>query len=154
MSRVEKTDTCWNWKMKLNETGYGQVTLFGKNEGAHRVSYELFVGDIPANHVVRHKCDNRKCVNPAHLETGTTQENINDKVGRNRQARGTELVQAQSINRARGEAHGTSKLTETDVVEMRLLYDFGASQKELVAKYGISQSNVSAIITKRLWKFI
>lgn len=154
LERVEKTDTCWNWTMKLNETGYGQVTIFGKCEPAHRVSYEMFVGDIPENYDIRHKCDNRRCVNPEHLEVGTRQQNINDKVERNRQAKGKALAEAQSKNRAKGEAHGTAKLTEVDVVEMRLLYDFGESKQNLLTKYGISTSQLNSILARRLWKHV
>lgn len=66
-SRVEKTDSCWNWTGCL-VYGYGCFGVFGKTVRAHRFSYELFNGPIPANLVLDHLCRNRACVNPAHLE--------------------------------------------------------------------------------------
>jgi hypothetical protein len=76
MEKVEKTETCWLWRATLNNLGYGQ---FGKDQRlyqAHRVAYELFVGEIPEGLELDHLCRVPSCVNPAHLEPVTHQENM------------------------------------------------------------------------------
>ena len=74
---------CWNWNKSCNPNGYGQIRLEGKNGYVHRVVYSVFVQEIPENLIVRHKCDNKKCCNPEHLELGTRSENQLDNVIRN-----------------------------------------------------------------------
>ena len=74
--KVEKTDACWVWTATLHNNGYGYMTFAGKNQPAHRISYTLIVGTIPAGLVIDHLCRNRACVNPAHLEPVTRKENL------------------------------------------------------------------------------
>jgi len=74
--RVEKTNNCWLWKNKPNKRGYSTLSHNGKNLLAHRFSYELKHGPIPARMVIDHLCRNRTCVNPDHLEIVSNKENI------------------------------------------------------------------------------
>jgi hypothetical protein len=74
-SKVEKTDTCWNWVSAISKEGYGRFSLNGTNQLAHRVAWCLTRGEIPIGKVIDHLCRNRKCCNPNHLEIVTTQEN-------------------------------------------------------------------------------
>jgi len=72
---------CWQWK-KSHPTGYGkcfQVSIDRKKKylTPHRLSYYKATGEYPE--LIRHKCDNRLCVNPDHLESGSHQQNGMDK---------------------------------------------------------------------------
>lgn len=70
---------CWEWTSVLNWKGYGRFSVSDKGrykqDSAHRVSYAIHIGKIPKGLTVHHKCHNRKCVNPKHLELKTNDEN-------------------------------------------------------------------------------
>lgn len=68
---------CWVWTAGRFDSGYGAFGIGGgKLLRAHRYAYEQVVGPIPAGLVLDHLCRNHPCVNPAHLEPVTDQENL------------------------------------------------------------------------------
>jgi len=79
--QVGKATDCWNWSAGL-WNGYGSFYINNKRHKAHRVSFVLANGYQPD--VCRHKCDNRLCVNPNHLENGNHKDNTNDMMQRGR----------------------------------------------------------------------
>lgn len=80
--RVDKESDpggCWLWVGTIGSDGYGYLIISGKERKAHRVSYELSVGEIPngleLDHVKKRGCLHRHCVNPDHLEAVSPLEN-------------------------------------------------------------------------------
>ncbi|QTK37306.1 HNH endonuclease signature motif containing protein [Xanthomonas citri] len=130
-----------------NPGGYGVVRHEGKPQLAHRVAYCAFHGISITRIkglVIRHECDNRRCVEPLHLRVGTQADNVNDMMRRKRH-RYTPLP-ARS-----GTAHATAKLDYTKVREIRAAYAKGAKQKHLANKYGVSQSLISYVVNNKGW---
>lgn len=126
--KVGDKSECWPWQAKTNEHGYG----YFKDERAHRVAYEILLGEIPQGMVACHRCDNRLCCNPFHIFIGTHQDNSDDAVRKGRVKR--------------GESHPRCKLTEAQVAMIRTSEQSGA---DLAREFGVSPSTISGIRTYR-----
>lgn len=155
MDRVEKTDSCWLWKLKPGGEGYGEIQCnpLGIKMTAHRFSYEIFKGPIPKGKWVLHHCDVRLCVNPQHLYAGTAADNNRDTKMRGRTCRGKKhpaYLYPDFIKN--GEENPNAKLTEKVILEMFRRIIGGEFQKNLAKEYGINRSLISAIIARRLWR--
>jgi hypothetical protein len=88
LNTIKRDNGCVEWTGSKHRDGYGKLKVLGRTYSAHRYAYTLFKGEIPAGNMIRHKCDNRLCVNIEHLETGTHRDNMNDRNERNRTAKG------------------------------------------------------------------
>ena len=126
---------CWEYTGFRNKQGYGRV----ENVLAHRVVYEALRGSANGL-VVCHSCDNPPCCNPAHLFLGTRSDNSADKVAKGRVPRGSQLPQ--------------SKITETDVVEIRRRVAAGEPMRVVGAAFGIAQPTVSEIWNRKKWRHV
>lgn len=141
LERVEKTDGCWLWQGFIEPAGYGSFRYGTRKQGrtvrAHRLSYEIHVGPIPPGMFVCHRCDNKRCVNPAHLFPGTRRENVDDMLKKNRQAS--------------GERHGQTPLTERDVILIRKLAS-SLPHRVMAKRFGVSKGTISNITLGKTWK--
>jgi hypothetical protein len=73
---------CVLWTAGVTKQGYGSfVPDRGAQQLAHRWAYEQVNGEIPADHVIDHLCRVRRCVNAAHLEAVTNEENLRRGAG-------------------------------------------------------------------------
>ena len=140
-SKFTKSDGCWEWTASKVKGGYGQIRVSEQMQYSHRVAYQLYVGEIPAGMCVCHHCDNKGCVNPAHLFLGTQAENMLDCKNK---GRGVHPDNS-------GEKNGRAKLTEAQVVEIRVRYSEGDTQSNLAKEFGVTQTAISHIVCGRNW---
>ena len=139
---------CVEHNQKGGPKGYGNTTLNGRKIPLHRKVYCESVGLTPDSIqglVVRHKCDNPRCINPEHLELGTVKDNVHDCITRGRARRGV----------SKGEANGCSVLTRQQVQDIRREYrrysrTHGTTQ--LAKQYGVSFQNIHQIISNKSWE--
>lgn len=144
----EDAGECWEWGGSRTVGGYAIVHNGRRQMYAHRLSYEIHNGPIPDGLWVLHRCDNPPCTNPAHLFAGTAADNALDREQKGRGARNIPPTK-------RGSANYRAKLTESDVVKIRQAYASGGIfQKALANQFGVDQSIISEIITRKRWAHV
>lgn len=147
--RIGAPDECWEWTAGRASNGYGNIYVEGGNsprfEKAHRAAWMLTHGPISPGLVVRHHCDNRGCVNPAHLEIGTHLDNMRDAVERGRTSHIPRLI---------GIQHPRAKLTDSAVIDIRHRRVGGESAAALAEEFGVSRSLIWQVARGALWRHI
>ena len=126
----------WPWTARAWR-GYGLITRNNKNVRAHRAVYELSRNVILVTAIVRHTCDNPLCCNPRHLLSGIHQDNMDDRMARNRTARFP------------GSRNGRAILNASQVAAIRL--DPRANQV-IAAEYGVERSTIWKLKEGRTWR--
>lgn len=144
-AKVDKRgpDECWEWGASRSSSGYGLFWAGSRLVAAHRFSWSLVHGSVPGRLLICHHCDNRGCVNPNHLFLGTQRDNAQD-----RDRKGRREAPA-------GGRNGQAKLAKEQVLGVRREYQRGdVYQRELAAKYGVSQCQISKIVLGQCWKHV
>ena len=161
-SEFSKTE-CFDWPKSINvQTGYGQfnasISRPVKLVSTHRMSYLVFVGEIPDGLCVCHTCDNRACINPNHLFLGTPKDNCQDMWSKGRQQDYKNMPKGYNNparkhpeRMARGERCHSSKLTESDIIEILSSPLKGA---HIAKKFNVSQSLISSIRKRQVWRHV
>jgi hypothetical protein len=138
---LDEETGCLEWQLSKNEDGYGYVWYQGKNHYAHRVAFALTNNvTLTTADYVCHECDNPSCVNPDHLFLGNQQQNMDNMTAKNRAAR--------------GERNGRAKLTQDQVLEIRVLTEAGATCRTLAERYNVHEGTVSDIKQNRIWAWL
>ena len=135
-SKINGTpDKCWQWIGKKFANDYGSFQSRGVDHLAHRVSFELFHGRPPVG-VLMHTCDNRGCVNPAHLVEGTHKSNTEDMIEKSRGCT------------TKGDKRTPSKmnrLSDAQCEDIRVRRANGETCKVLAAEFKVTSPCISAI---------
>ncbi len=126
----------------INSTGYPSLNRKRAKSRIGRLVLFRRYGVQPSDIHMRHTCDNRWCINPDHIIPGTIYDNIRDRVLRGR----TVAV--------KGEKNNKAKLTAVKILEIRELCKSGVSQRTVAAQFGVVQSAIWAITSRRTWKHI
>lgn len=134
-------NACWPWRGHCSPNRYGMITLDDGSKGsAHRYAYDAFNAPIPKGMLVLHRCDNKVCVNPAHLELGNNSDNLSDA-----SARG--LL-------PRGSRHHFAQLSEVDIPLIRAALESGESESSVASRFNVSRGAISHIRRGDSWAHI
>lgn len=155
LKRNESTG-CLEWTRFIDKAGYGRVRYDGESGYVHRFVWEREHGPIPEDLLLRHKCDNPKCADLEHLETGTPADNAKDRDSRGRNGLITHGRYVGGITRKYGTRQDASKalrrFNEEQVREIRTLYAAGGfTHKQLADRFGTSRAMVGEIVNLKAY---
>lgn len=140
----ELKERCWEWNAGKQD-GYGRFGSRNSNGEkvlrlSHRWSWMRLIGEIPTGQQVLHKCDNRTCVNPAHLFLGTNQDNVQDRIRKGREAR--------------GEKRGTAKLNNLQVRIIRRLRERRIPNRVMAQVFGVTTATAQKAAARLTWTHV
>ena len=142
-NRLITSSGCWEWLGSKRDFGYGRMSYKDHVHSTHRLAAHEWLGmDLHDSSIkVCHKCDNPPCFNPEHLYLGDQKTNMSDCTEKGRFPI--------------GESNGYAKMTVELVKKMREMHATGKySTSDLAPVFGISQTSVSRIVSRRGWKHV
>lgn len=132
---------CLELNQRNTNFGYARTKFLGKEWLAHRLICFLLHPNFDKDLNCLHKCDNPKCINPDHLYQGLQKDNVQDAMNRNR-------IPV-------GERSKNSKLTESQVYEIKKMFHNGASLHEIYKKFDVvCKTQIWRIIKGYRWKHV
>lgn len=156
-------NSCWHW-LRREKQMYGYFYLRGKMVQSHKVSYNLYKGEIGEGLWVLHSCDKMSCINPNHLFLGTPKDNSQDMVSKGRHASKVHPEKMPRGNRngartkperlARGEQNGNSILTVDEVRSIKRMLNEGYTQTFIALTFQIDRGTVRQIKRGITWRHI
>jgi len=146
-------DECWEWQGRTTSSGYGRPQINGKRYSAHRLSYRIHYGPMPTPQV-NHHCDNKLCVNPNHLYSGTQSENMQDAFDRISAFREHALEVEPKNTDPEREGMSGSPFEKSDIVSIRERYANGETGVKLAEEYGVATPTIYNIVNKKRYKNI
>lgn len=140
LRKKEDRRGCWNWPSSLDTYGYGKTT---NSKLVHRLSYEVFKGQIPKNKCVLHSCDNPSCYNPHHLFLGTHSENMKDNAikGKWKKVAGLKVLKRRF-------------LTIYEVFQIKKMLKQKMACRLIAEHFGTCHATISAIKRRKTWKHL
>lgn len=154
-ARSTDATMCIEWPWGRAKTGYGVIRFGSRTLTVHRLVLAVRLGrDLSIDEQAIHRCDNRPCINGAHLQPATNAENVADMVRKGRHRFPTDMrsVRAAVVDVASGERHGRAKLSWADVDRIRELYRRGMSQRAIGKLFSVTQFPIRRIVTGNGWK--
>jgi hypothetical protein len=151
-SKVDRSGgppACWPFAGCI-VNGYGQVSVAGKLDYAHRVALELSGVSLEGGLDSLHTCDNRPCCNPSHLYAGTDIDNVRD-----RSERGGPYKPHDPATYRRGFGnHPIARFRDDEVRTIRNANRAGVSTVDLARGYGASQSTIWSLVRGKAYRHV
>ena len=146
-AKVDKTSECWLWTGALlnkrdPQKHYGRLMIRPRVVLAHRLSWQIHFGKIPAGLDVLHSCDHPRCVRPGHLFLGTHLDNMRDKKAKGR------------CRNPRGSTSHLAKLTEENVIAIRSRYANGERLADLGRAFRVTPEGIGNVVHRRTWRHL
>lgn len=143
---VDEATGCWNWTGSALPTGYGKLTVNGKQTSTHRISYVVHYGPIPPGMHVCHRCDNPRCIRFDHLWLGTPKANMQD-----RDRKGRDRYKGKGKTpRIRGPR--TDKINPDLATEIHQLRSCGMYTADIAQQVGMSTGAIRRFLRGDTWK--
>lgn len=138
LAKVLTDGECLVWTGGVDKDGYGKFTTWITKGGvtsrvshrAHRWAYEQHHGTLDPG-LLRHTCDNPRCVLVSHLEPGTQRDNVYDAFARGRRV---------------------TTLTKEIIDELRRVRHAGGSLRAAARRLGVSYSVAYPAAVGRSWR--